>query len=206
MRNSYCVKVLRYSVSSIKWGIPAHSATKSSYSIHLQRGNNVAAQTQYLISNPLICVIFFLSIYSYMAVLSLCPRAGFSSGCSVRSSHCGGFSCCRAQASEVAARGLSNCGSQALEHRLCSCGPWGLAATRPVGVTWIRDWTLVFHWQADPLPGKPSSVILKWTIQSPFTSFELLVLPHPILLGDKWSPGGKYYLLSLHRVAETALP
>ena len=47
--------------------------------------------------------------------------------CSVRTSHCGGFSCCRAQAlgtwaSVVAAHGLRSCGSQALEHRLCSCG------------------------------------------------------------------------------------
>ena len=77
MRNSYCVKVLRYSVSSIKWGIPAHSATKSSYSIHLQRGNNVAAQTQYLISNPLICVIFFFKyLFIYGCAESL-PPSGF---------------------------------------------------------------------------------------------------------------------------------
>ena len=41
---------------------------------------------------------------------------------------CGGFSCCGAQAlgaqaSVVAPHGLSNCGSQALEHRLNRCGP-----------------------------------------------------------------------------------
>ena len=49
--------------------------------------------------------------------------------CGVRASHCGGFSCCRAlalgaQASVVVARGLSSCVSQALEHRLSSCGTW----------------------------------------------------------------------------------
>ena len=46
---------------------------------------------------------------------------------SVRTSHCGGFSRCRARAlgtraSVVAAHGLRSCGSQALEHRLSSCG------------------------------------------------------------------------------------
>ena len=47
--------------------------------------------------------------------------------CGARASHCSGFSCCRArtigaQASVVAACGLSSCGSQALEHRFSSCG------------------------------------------------------------------------------------
>ena len=42
-------------------------------------------------------------------------------------SHCGGFSCCGAQAlgawaSVVVACGLSSCGSRALEHKLSSCG------------------------------------------------------------------------------------
>ena len=42
-------------------------------------------------------------------------------------SHCGGLSCCGAQArgaraSAVVARGLSSCGSRALEHNLSSCG------------------------------------------------------------------------------------
>ena len=37
-------------------------------------------------------------------------------------SHCGGFSCCGAQALGHAA--FSSCGSQALEHRLNSCGSW----------------------------------------------------------------------------------
>ena len=54
-----------------------------------------------------------------------------SRGCSslwcVQASHCGGFSCCRGralgvQALVVVAHGLSNCGSQAPEHRLSSCG------------------------------------------------------------------------------------
>ena len=47
--------------------------------------------------------------------------------CGAWASHCGGFSCCGAQAlgaraSVVVVRGLSSCGSQALEHRLSSCG------------------------------------------------------------------------------------
>ena len=47
--------------------------------------------------------------------------------CGAQASHCGGFSCCRAQAlgalaSVVVARGLSSCGLRALKHRLSSCG------------------------------------------------------------------------------------
>ena len=47
--------------------------------------------------------------------------------CGVWASHCGGFSCCGAQAlgaraSVVVVRGLTSCGSQALERRFSSCG------------------------------------------------------------------------------------
>ena len=54
-------------------------------------------------------------------------RAGATLCCGAWASHCGGFSCCRAQAlgaraSATVARGLSNCGSRTLEHRLSSCG------------------------------------------------------------------------------------
>ncbi|XP_054941306.1 PHD finger-like domain-containing protein 5A isoform X1 [Physeter macrocephalus] len=53
--------------------------------------------------------------------------AGATLRCSRWGFHCGGFSCCRARAvgvraSVVVARGLSSCGSRALEHRLSSCG------------------------------------------------------------------------------------
>ena len=54
-------------------------------------------------------------------------RVGATLRCGARASHCSGFSCCRAralgtQASVVVARGLSSCGSPALECRLSSCG------------------------------------------------------------------------------------
>ena len=56
-------------------------------------------------------------------------QAGATLRCGVWSSHCSGFSCCGAQAlgtwaSVVVSRGLSSCGSRALEHRLSSCGTW----------------------------------------------------------------------------------
>ena len=58
-------------------------------------------------------------------------QAGATLHCGARASHYGGFSCCRAQAlgamaSVFVARGLSSCGSQALEHRLSNCGAWAL--------------------------------------------------------------------------------
>ena len=69
----------------------------------------------------------FIFIYLFLTVLGLrcCARA-FSS-CGNWASYCSGFSCCGAralgmQASVVAARGLSNCSSHALERRLSSCG------------------------------------------------------------------------------------
>ena len=69
----------------------------------------------------------YFKIYLFLAALSLCCCALASSSCGVRASHCGGFSCCRAQAlgtraSVVVACGLSSCGSRALEHKLSSCG------------------------------------------------------------------------------------
>ena len=75
----------------------------------------------------LLCVLcvsfFFLRSYIYLFLAALGLR------CGVRASHCGGFSCCGAQAlgtwaSVVVARGLSSCGSRALERRLSSCGAW----------------------------------------------------------------------------------
>ena len=68
------------------------------------------------VGSPLLCAGF----------LQL-QRAGATLRCGAWASHCSGFSCCRAQAlgvraSIVVARGLSSCGSQALERRLSSCG------------------------------------------------------------------------------------
>ena len=62
---------------------------------------------------------FIYFIYLFLAVLGL--------RCSAWASHCGGFSCCGAralgtQASVVVVRGLSSCGSRALEPRLSNCG------------------------------------------------------------------------------------
>ena len=61
-----------------------------------------------------------------MGGLSLVAVMGATLLCGARASHCGGFSCCGAgalgvRASVVVARGLSSCGSRALEHRLSSC-------------------------------------------------------------------------------------
>ena len=47
---------------------------------------------------------------------------GLLSSCSVQASHCGGFSCCRAQA--LGHTGFCSCGTRALECSLSSCGAW----------------------------------------------------------------------------------
>ena len=79
-------------------------------------------------------LVFFL-FFVFGCVGSSLLRAGFlqllrawaTLHCSARASHCSGFSRCGARAlgtraSVVAACELSSCGSQALEHRLSSCG------------------------------------------------------------------------------------
>ena len=71
--------------------------------------------------------LLLLFVFLFLAALGLrCCVWAFSS-CGVLASHCGGFSCCGARAlgrwtSVGVVRGLSSCGSWALEHRLSSCG------------------------------------------------------------------------------------
>ena len=65
----------------------------------------------------------------FVAACRLSRRVGATLRSGARASYCGGFSCCGgpalgAWASVVAARGLSSCGSRALERRLSSCGAW----------------------------------------------------------------------------------
>ena len=81
-----------------------------------------------------------LDLHCYARALSSCGEqgllfvvvrglliAGATLCCGARASHCSGFSCCGAwavgvRASVVVARGLSSCGSLALERRVSSCG------------------------------------------------------------------------------------
>ena len=73
------------------------------------------------------CYIYSLLTYIFLAALgrrccrglfSGCGEWGLLSSCGAQASHCGGFSCCTAQAvgtwaSVVAAQGLSSCGTRA---------------------------------------------------------------------------------------------
>ena len=53
---------------------------------------------------------------------SSCREQDLLSSCGAQTSHCSGWSCCRARA--LGHPGSSSCGSWALEHRLNSCGAW----------------------------------------------------------------------------------
>ena len=64
------------------------------------------------------CVCVCVCDFIYFGLLSSCRARRLLSSCSARVSHCGGFSCCRAQA---LGRGLGTCSSLALEHR---CSSW----------------------------------------------------------------------------------
>ena len=85
------------------------------------------------------CIYFFGCIGSLLLRVSFLQlwQVGATLRCSARAFHCGGFSCCGAQAigtgaSVGAAYGLSSCSMWALEHmgfssvahRLSSCGAW----------------------------------------------------------------------------------
>ena len=86
--------------------------------------------------NKFILLFYFIYLL-FLAALGLhcCARAflwlrrvGATLCCGSQASHCGGFSCCGARAlgaraSVVVARGLSSCGSWALERRISS-GSW----------------------------------------------------------------------------------
>ena len=67
-----------------------------------------------------------LSLVAVSGGYSSLRRVGAILRCGAQASHCGGFFCCGArvlgvQASIVVARGLSSCGSWALEQSLSSC-------------------------------------------------------------------------------------
>ena len=75
--------------------------------------------------------------------------------CGAWASHCSGFSCGRAwalgtRASVVVARGLSSCGTRALERRLSSCG---------ARASLLRGIYLVLYQRSlpNPAPGQGSS-------------------------------------------------
>ena len=101
--------------------------------------------------------------------LSLVALAGATLPCGAQASHSSGFSCCRAWAlgawaSVVVARGLSSCGSRALESRLGSCGARALLLRsmwdppRP-GLEPVSP-ALAGGFLTTASPGKPQSDIL----------------------------------------------
>ena len=89
-------------------------------------------------------ICFFINLFIFGCIESLLLHAGFlylqrvgaTLRCGARASHFGGFllwsmgsrhvdfSSCGMWTSVVVARGLSSCGSRALERRLSSCGAW----------------------------------------------------------------------------------
>ena len=91
----------------------------------------VSTSLFYLFVYLFICLFVFGCVGSSLLCVGFLQlrRAGATLCGGAWASHCGGFSRCRARAlgawaSIVVARGLSSCGSQALEHRLSSCGTW----------------------------------------------------------------------------------
>ena len=99
---------------------------------------------------------------------------GVSCSCSAQASHCGGFSCFRAQV--LGHAGFNSCNSWAVEHRLSSCGPgasllhgmWDLAGP---GIESVSP-ALAGRFFTTELPGKPITQFLDF--HPSFTLFQLL--------------------------------
>ena len=120
-------------------------------------------------------LFIYLFIYFWLCWVFLCmcflslSWARAILHCGTWASHCGGFSCCGAQAlgaqaSVGTAHGLSSCGSQALEHGLSSCGTWP-CCSKACGIFWGQGSNpYSLHWQADSYPlyhqGSPNGYLL----------------------------------------------
>ena len=125
---------------------------------------------------------FLVNLFTYLficffAVLGLHCCMGFSpvvmsgrllSSCGMWASHCNGFSCCGAgslghTASVAVVHGLSSCSSQALEHRLSTCGTWAWLCCGIWDSSRIRDQTCVCPTLAGGFsttepPGQPQEI------------------------------------------------
>ena len=112
----------------------------------------------------------FKNVYFFAALGLHCWLQAFPS-CSARASHCGGFSCCGAQApgswtSVVATHGPSSCSSWALEHRLVSpgaraswlCGLRDLPGSRIK----LKSPALAGGFFTTEPPGKSRTLVLVW--------------------------------------------
>ena len=113
-----------------------------------------------IISFYIILFIYFWLCWVFIAlnVFSSCGEQELLSSCSAWASHCGGFSCCRAQAlgaqaPAVVAHGLSRRNSRALRAQAQKSWCTGLVAC---GIFPNQRWNLCLrHWQANFLLLEP---------------------------------------------------
>ena len=104
---------------------------------------------------------FFKKDYLFLATLGLlcclhwvfssCGEQGLLSNCSVQASHCGGFSCCRAQASVVTASvvralGLQSMGSVVTAHGLSCCWTCGIFLDQESNPCPCIGRLILYHW------------------------------------------------------------
>ena len=118
-------------------------------------------------------------VFVAMCGLSLVVESGATPRCGARASHCGGFSCCGAQALSVQASvfvvcALSSCGLQALEHRLNSCGAraWLLRGMWDLPGPGIKpaSHALAGGFLTTAPPGKPTLTIVKNSLVLKYTN------------------------------------
>ena len=132
------LKVMLSSGLSVFWTSPPDFLQRNTEEEKLLLWEQGWSPLKKLIPKSSLSFFFFFNKFifkKFLAVLglrccawtfSLVAAGGATLQCSAQPSHCGGFSCCKAQAlgtwaSVVVAHGLSSCGSRALERRLSSC-------------------------------------------------------------------------------------
>ena len=121
--------------------ISCSSTSSQASTLLISASPRISSKWNYTASNLLCLTYFLINLFIYLFVFGCfgssllrvgflqLQRAGATLRCGAWASHCGGFFCCGAWAlgagaSVVVARGLSSCGSRALERRLSSCGAW----------------------------------------------------------------------------------
>ena len=152
--------------------------------LHLQvlkvRGSPALSWQQFKKKNLLIyfclCWVFIVA-----SAFSSCGEQELLFSCHVQTSHFGGFSCCEAS---LGPEGFSGCPSQALEHRLDSCGAgaqlfcsmWGLPES---GIELVSPALAGIFFTNEP-PGKAplQQLLIPPVILAP-THNDLLISPCP---------------------------
>ena len=135
-------------------GLPTAAQVRETWNVAFRVSREPTLLTLWFYICVCVCVYIYIYIYFFFKInlfifdwsgssllpglFSGCRKQVLVCSCGVWASYGSGLSCCERGLqgtciSGIALSGLISCGSQALEPRLNSCGPW---------VQWLRVWNL----------------------------------------------------------------